>query len=75
MKPPSLSALRKGDVLILRDGTRRTFQDYSIGGAIYASGVKEPCSWFNDGQCFDDGPSPLDIVRVVRAKVKKVRIG
>lgn len=70
MSKLNLTNLRKGDVLVCRDGTRRTFDHYSkCGTVIYTKSKKSPMNWRSDGSPWDgyrDGP--WDIVRVIRRR-------
>lgn len=70
MSKLNLTNLRKGDVLVCRDGTRREFDHYSkCGNVIFTKSKKSPMNWRSDGSPWNgltDGP--WDIVRVIRRR-------
>jgi hypothetical protein len=68
-----LTNLKRGDVLVLRDGTRRTFYEYDEDRCIFAKVLTpRPCNWWQDGTYDGDGHE-WDIVRVIREKAKKAK--
>ena len=65
-----LKNLKPGDVLVLRDGTLRSFEYYNDGW-IVACGVERPFVWKGSGMREIRIEEFWDIVRVIKAKKAK----
>jgi len=68
-----LTNLKRGDILICRDVTRRTSMKYGEQtNWIYATSHRHPTAWYSGGQSRPDmESSPYDIVHVITAKKPK----
>lgn len=68
-----LKTLRAGDVLVCRDGTRRTFSGKDPDGSICCEELDDPTLWYSSGRNVDPFKRHWDIVRVIKAKPEKRR--
>lgn len=66
-----LKNLKRGDVLVLRDGTRKIFSHYCFG-TIVACDWEPPFAWaYKTGRREHRSQKHWDIVRVIKAKPAK----